>query len=300
MNTATSPNPRPNDRMNILGRSVGRASLERRGAAAKTLVALVALVAFATLVILSTPARAATVSSADLQAGDLFRGETYSAVYYLGEDGLRYVFPNSKVFFTWYDDFEDVKWIADSDLADIQIGGNVTYKPGIKMVKINSSPRVYAVGAGGMLRSIVSEAVARALYGITWNQKVDDLPDGFFGNYAIGRDIDIQSQYDPDVEEADALSINDDKNLRPFSNVSIAQDGYQVPTITISVGSALRWTNTDTEAHSVTEWDRVWGSGTLQPGKTYTRYFEEAGTWHYYSKSHGDDRNIFEGAIIVK
>ena len=42
----------------------------------------------------------------------------------------------------------------------------------------------------------------------------------------------------------------------------------------------------------------MWGSGTMQPDGHYTRYFDEVGTWIYYSKL--DDRNVFEGAIIVE
>src|SRR3990167_5556422 len=93
------------------------------------------------------------VSLENLQAGDLIRGESYSAVYYYGQDGFRYVFPNDKTYFTWYENFDDVKWISDSDLSDIQIGGNVTYKPGVKMIKINSDPKVYVVGSGGEIQS---------------------------------------------------------------------------------------------------------------------------------------------------
>jgi hypothetical protein len=87
-----------------------------------------------------------------VNSGDLIRGESFSAVYYVGLDGFRYVFPNDKAYFTWYSDFDDVKVITDAELSDIQIGGNVTYKPGVRMVKINTDPKTYAVDAGGTLR----------------------------------------------------------------------------------------------------------------------------------------------------
>lgn len=256
------------------------------------------LVLLAFLAFFAFPARAATLSPDDLAPGDLIRGESFSAVYYFAEDGLRYIFPNSKIYFTWYDNFDEVRWLSDENLATIQIGGNVTYKPGVKMVKINSSPQVYAVGAGGILRGIDSEDVARALYGENWNQDIDDLPDSFFGNYEIGDDIEFSSQYDRDVEEQDALTIDDDKDIKPFVEITITEEGYSEPTVTIDSGTAVRWINEGEENHTVTEWDRVWGSGTLRPDKHYTRYFREEGTWHYYSKN--DDRGIFEGAVIVE
>ncbi len=256
------------------------------------------LTIFTLLAILALPVHAATVSADDLTPGDLIRGESFSAVYYYAEDGLRYVFPNSKVYFTWYEDFDDVSWLSDEDLATIEIGGNVTYKPGIKMVKINSSPQVYAVGAGGILRGIASENVAQELYGEDWNQNIDDIPDGFFGNYEIGEDIELSTQYDPDVEEQDAQDIDDDRDIKPFVEITVTEEGYSEPTVTIDSGTAVRWTNEGEENHTVTEWDSVWGSGTLKPGHHFTHYFREEGTWHYYSKT--DDRNIFEGAVIVE
>jgi len=265
-------------------------SLKRRGVAAAFLVT------FATL--FSFPAHALTLAESELEAGDLIRGETYSAVYYFGDDGLRYVFPNDTTYFTWYENFDDVKWISDATLATIQIGGNVTYKPGVKMLKINSDPTVYAVAGGGELRAIDSEEIAIELYGSLWNQQIDDVPDGFFGNYEIGSRIELASQYSPDAESADAFSIAADKGLEAYTLVEITDQGYGSPTITIASGTAVRFLNTTNENHSATEWDRVWGSGTMSPGDHFTRYFNEAGTWHYYS-IYGD-RDVFEGAVIVE
>lgn len=251
-----------------------------------------------TMFLVSTPAHALTLAESSLEPGDLIRGETYSAVYYYGADGLRYVFPNDKTYFTWYDDFSAVKQLSDATLATIQIGGNVTYKPGVKMVKITSDPTVYVVSQHATLRAIESESVAQELYGTNWNQQIDDVPDGFFGNYESGGSIEVSSQFDPEAEERDAYSIGSEKSLSNYALVEIGETGYTQSTITVSSGTAIRWLNTTNDAHSVTEWDHVWGSGTLQPGEHFTRYFEEKGTWHYFS-NYGD-RNVFEGSIIVE
>ena len=257
------------------------------------------LLALSILLSLPLPSHALTLSSeSEIQSGDLIRGETYSSVYYYGEDGFRYVFPNDKIYFTWYEDFNEVKWISDTSLANIQIGGNVTYKPGVKMLKINSDPTVYAVSLGGTLHAIASESVASQLYGSAWNKQIDDVADGLFGNYAMESEIELASQYDPEVEQIEAFSINEDKNLQASTLIEITESGYQSPTITIPVGTAVQWFNTTNEDRSATEWDRVWGSGTLHPGDHFSRYFNEKGTWHYYS-SYGD-RNTFEGAILVE
>ena len=117
------------------------------------------ILAAAVVLLFAGAAQAATVSPDDLSAGDLIRGESFSAVYYYGEDGLRYVLPNDKTYFTWYDDFDDVVWLTDSDMSTIQIGGNVTYKPGVKMIKIQSDPTVYAIGVGEIGRASCRERV---------------------------------------------------------------------------------------------------------------------------------------------
>ena len=145
-------------------------------------------------------------------AGDLIKAST-PAVYYYGSDGKRYVFPNEKTYKTWYANFSGVKTITDSELAAIQIGGNVTYKPGVKMVKITTDPKVYAIDANGTLRWVTSESVAVALYGSNWNQQIDDVPDAFFVNYRVGGDIASAGSFVPATVSTAATSINFDKGL---------------------------------------------------------------------------------------
>ena len=107
-----------------------------------------------------------------ISSGDLIKASN-AAVYYYGADGKRYVFPTEKTFLSWYDNFNSVKTISDANLATLPIGGNVTYRPGIRMVKITTDPKTYAVDAGGVLRHITSETIASALYGTNWNTKID-------------------------------------------------------------------------------------------------------------------------------
>ena len=96
---------------------------------------------------------------------------------------------NERVYFTWYLDFSQVKVISDADLAQIPLGGNITYRPGAKLVKVQTNPKVYAVARGGVLRWLETEAVAARLYGPDWNKQIDYIPDAFFVNYTIGAPI---------------------------------------------------------------------------------------------------------------
>lgn len=117
--------------------------------------------------------------------GDLIKVANNSTVYYYNNT-KRYVFPNEKTFKTWYRDFSGVKVISQSELESYPLGGNVTYRPGTRLVKIQSAQGVYAVGYGRTLHSIVSEANAISLWGANWNKMIDDVPDAFFTNYVTG------------------------------------------------------------------------------------------------------------------
>ncbi len=235
-------------------------------------------------------------ASTTISSGDLIRGTSFSAVYYMGADGFRYVFPNDKTYFTWYSNFDTVKVLADSDLSKIQMGGNVTYKPGSKMIKINSDPKTYAISAGGILRHVTSESIAISLYGSAWNTKIDDVPDGFFSNYSIGDSITTSGAYSSTTEAAAATGINTDKALTNPTNISVTSNGYSPIDATISVGETVKFTNTDTQKHTATGDNLSWGTGTMEAGGTFTHRFTEAGTYTFFDSY--DSGNT--GAIYVE
>ena len=162
--------------------------------------------------IFSTALMAMPVKAANLSAGDLIKA-SQPAVYYYGADGKRYVFPNEKTYNTWYSDFSSVKTITDAELAALSIGGNATYKPGVKMVKITTDPKVYAVASGGTLRWVKSESLAVSLYGSDWSKKVEDIPDAFFTNYKVGADITVSTDFIVVNETALYSTIDLDKGL---------------------------------------------------------------------------------------
>lgn len=168
-----------------------------------------------------------------------------TAVYYYGADGLRYVFPNDKTYFTWYTDFRNVKSVSAAQLGTIGIGGNVTYRPGVKMVKINSDPKVYAISRGGMLQHVGSEALATALYGATWNRQIHDVPDSFFTNYTMGVAIASATMFIPVEVAAGTATISVDRGQQYPIEVFIGADGSFTPAVfTVNVGQTARFTNT--------------------------------------------------------
>ena len=149
-----------------------------------------------------------------LPAGTVIKGENLSTLYYIGEDGKRYVFPNSNIFFSWYDDFSEVVEVPLETLYEYPLGGNARYKPGALLVKIQTDPKVYAVGHNGKLHWIKTEPIARALYGNNWNKLVDDLADSFFTNYEVGDEVDGEDGFDPITEEGQTPSISHNRGFK--------------------------------------------------------------------------------------
>jgi len=118
-------------------------------------------------------------------AGDLIKMDGLSSVYFLAGDSKRYVFPNEATYFSWYSDFSGVVTIPQSELESYPLGANVTVRPGTKLVKITTDPKVYAVEPDGMLVHVPDETTAIALWGENWAQRVIDVPDAFFTNYTV-------------------------------------------------------------------------------------------------------------------
>ncbi|MBD3281686.1 hypothetical protein GF391_02975 [Candidatus Uhrbacteria bacterium] len=140
---------------------------------------------------------------------------TYSdtAVYYYASDGKRYVFPNEKVYFTWYPTFADVQILSLEDMTKIPIGGNVTYRPGSKLVKFQTDNKVYAVYQNGLLRWVPTEELANDLYGDNWTAKVDDINESFYVNYSFGQPIEHRLDFPVDTIYNKFSTIEKDKEI---------------------------------------------------------------------------------------
>lgn len=263
---------------------------------------IVAVAAIASMVLalnfIPGPAEAALVPVSQIKSGDLIRGESLPAVYYMGKDGFRYVFPQDTVYFTWYENFDTVKWISDADLGTIQIGGNVRYRPGAWLVKINTDPKTYAVDEGGTLRWVTTEEAAVGLYGSDWNTKVKDVPDAFWSNYQIGDIIESADDFNPAEVMADIDTVNENKGLESPFVVNITDNQYSQTTYTVEAGTAIKFVNSGANKHTATADDLSWGSGTISPnGGHFSRYFKEPGTYEFFCSYHPD---TMTATIIVE
>lgn len=220
-------------------------------------------------------------------AGELIKSPINSAVYYFAADGKRYVFPNDKTYFTWYTDFSGVKTIPARSLSAIPLGGNVTYRPGRKMVKITTDPRVYVVDQGGVLRHIETEQLAQSLYSISWKGQVEDIPDAFFTNYRLGTAIQSTRDFNPQNVLTQTTTIAQDKQMMAeIANITIGdmETSFVPATITLKRGTTVTWTNRDITNHTVT--GSGWNSGIIAPGATYSRTFATSGSFDYTCSIH--------------
>ena len=124
-------------------------------------------------------------------------------LYYVGYDAnnkiyARYVFPRALPFYpdyntfdSWYFNQDDVLTVTDEELIKYPIRGNVMYRPGTKLLKISTDPKIFAVEPGGVLRNMGtadSSGYLVGIYGLNWNDRVVIAPDSFFSNYVVGPD----------------------------------------------------------------------------------------------------------------
>jgi hypothetical protein len=118
---------------------------------------------------------------------ELIKSSEFDTIYYVDSYGVRHPFPNQITYQSWYgNDFSKVVSLSAKSLQNFELGKNITIRPGKFLVKVRTSPKVYAVEQGGVLREISNEIVAELLYGKDWNKKIIDIPDVFFGDYEIG------------------------------------------------------------------------------------------------------------------
>jgi len=241
------------------------------------------IAAFSSIAMVASMFMPLGASALTFNPGTLIKGQSYSAVYYFAEDGKRYVFPNEKTYFTWYENFDDIMVIDDRTLGIIPIGGNVTYRPGKKMVKITTDPTVYAIDVSGVLRAIGSEELAETLYNINWNQQIDDLPDAFFINYKMGSPIATAAEFKPaDVQNA-VSNISQNigfTSAQAAISIGDTMTGFVPSSITIKKGATVTWTNQDGKPHTVK--GDGFQSGTLEYKDSYERTFSQVGSYQFY------------------
>ncbi|TAL19645.1 hypothetical protein EPN90_02895 [Patescibacteria group bacterium] len=146
----------------------------------------------------------------------LIKTSASPTIYFLAEDGKRYVFPNYGTFQSWYPaGSKDLTVLSSGEIAAIPLGGNVTYRPGARLLKITTDPKVYAVAKNGVLRWVTTETLAAKLYGPAWNTLVSDVPDAFFTDYTPGDPVTSPELYDAKAQMVAVPTVQENLKIVP-------------------------------------------------------------------------------------
>jgi len=134
-----------------------------------------------------------------ITAGDLIKAPNSTAVYYVGADNKKYVFPNGTTYSTWYPDFSTVLTVTAETLQSYETSGNVVARAGTKLIQfvtINpdgtmyvDDPKVYTLEPNGVKRWLTTAYLAQQLYGYNWETKIYGCPNYLIDNYPLGADI---------------------------------------------------------------------------------------------------------------
>ncbi|MGZ4904236.1 MAG: cupredoxin domain-containing protein [Halobacteriota archaeon] len=70
------------------------------------------------------------------------------------------------------------------------------------------------------------------------------------------------------------------------NSVTMKGLAFNPSSLTITKGANVTWTNDDSTTHTVTSDTGAFDSGNLSPGATYTRQFNDTGTFPYHCTIH--------------
>jgi len=173
-------------------------------------------------------------------AGDLIKSPGSTAVYYLGADNKKYVFPDEKVFYSWYPDFSLVTTVTLETLQSYQTVGNVKMRAGTKLIQfvaINpdgtmnvDDPHVYALEPNGVRRWIETADVALALYGDDWETKIYGCPNTLIDNYDLGDSLSTAIYPVGSVVEDSTNTtyyFNDQNQIQEITSEGFADNMFQ-------------------------------------------------------------------------
>ncbi|MDA0208413.1 MAG: Ig-like domain-containing protein [bacterium] len=111
----------------------------------------------------------------DVEPGMLIRGASYSAVYLITDQMERRPFTRHTIFFTYFDDFDDVVVVTDATLPTLHLGLAMLPNPGRVLVKTQFNDEAYEISDDYSLRRLASEEDAQERYGDDWADYVIDM-----------------------------------------------------------------------------------------------------------------------------
>jgi len=98
------------------------------------------------------------------------------------------------------------------------------------------------------------------------------------------------AQSDPDQSSSDQ-----DTPMQDTVTVSIEDDAFDPATNSIAPGTTVTWVNNEEEPHTVTADNGLFDSGRLDPGASYSVWFDGSGTVAYHCTPHP----YMTGSLVV-
>lgn len=118
-----------------------------------------------------------------------------------------------------------------------------------------------------------------------------------FASIAVAQNIPDQSgstQTGPDQGQNPGSGVHA-VPAQDTKTVNIHDHAFDPGQLDVSAGTTVTWTNGDTVPHTVTADDGLFDSGTLNPGESYSVWFDGTGTVTYHCKIHPD----MKGSVVV-
>ncbi len=132
--------------------------------------------------------------------GMLLKSPKHTAVYQY-QYGTRRPFASNKVYYTWYQNFENVTEITVKEMEEIKLGNPMSIKPDEALLKFPLNPRIYSVGVDSdygteaVLRHIPHAGAATALFGDDWEDMIIELPELYYLFYVEGGEISFNDDF---------------------------------------------------------------------------------------------------------
>jgi plastocyanin len=99
---------------------------------------------------------------------------------------------------------------------------------------------------------------------------------------AAGGEATPAAEAPPAAEESPAAAAPSGEEMA----VSIANFAFDPPSLDISAGTTVTWTNNDSTAHTATGDGGTFQSGNIDPGQSFSFTFDTAGTFAYHCEIH--------------
>ncbi len=129
------------------------------------------------------------------ETGSYIKLDWLSTVYYVDEGCARRPFVNGTAYFTYEDNWSPVEVVTVEDFSTSHLGLLMPPKPETVLVKIESTPEVYAVETSdddstiATLRWVPTEEIAQTLFGTDWDLSVIDVSSAFFIRFGFGSSL---------------------------------------------------------------------------------------------------------------